>query len=81
LSCHFVIKEDRDKNMQNFILPAPYTGVSGFSYEGEKISWSIREQGIGEDIWAQIEGANRGPKNNCTIKGYVICNSHQVALG
>jgi hypothetical protein len=27
--------------------------------KGEKSSWVIREQGVEEDIWAQVEGANR----------------------
>jgi hypothetical protein len=37
-------------------------GVSGYSYEGEKISWGIREQCFEEDIWDQVEGANRTPE-------------------
>lgn len=72
MSCHFVIKEDKHKNIQNFILPAPYTGVIGYSYEGEKTSWGIREQGVEEDIREQVEGANRSTEKNCTIKGFMI---------
>jgi hypothetical protein len=58
-SCHFVIKEDKDKIYRNLILPAPYTGVIGCSYEGKIIGWGIGEQGVEGDIWAQVEGANR----------------------
>jgi len=41
----------------------------GYSHEGEKISWGIRKQGVEEDIWAQVEGANRSPEKKLHNQG------------
>jgi len=48
------------KIYRTLILLVPYTGVKlGYSYEGKKISCGIREQGVEEDIWAQMWGNRR----------------------
>jgi len=48
--------------------------------KGKNISWGSREQVVEEDILGQVEGAKRSLEKNRTIKGFMICNSHQVAL-